>query len=122
MPFCYIEDIGRYVGQEVTLKGWLYNKRSSGKIHFLLVRDGSGVIQLRDLRSHAQSNLLMPADYGSEIQADAKLAPVDRHLLISLRNGNGELAARKKRGRLSGNRHEIGLRQNLEQSVIRHRP
>lgn len=45
MSFCYIEDIGKYVGEEVTLKGWLYNKRSSGKIHFLLVRDGTGIIQ-----------------------------------------------------------------------------
>jgi len=45
MPFCYIEDIGKYVSQKVTIKGWLYNKRSSGKIHFLLVRDGTGMIQ-----------------------------------------------------------------------------
>lgn len=41
----YIEDIHRYVGQEVILAGWLYNKRSSGKIHFLLVRDGTNIIQ-----------------------------------------------------------------------------
>lgn len=41
----YIENIGEYEGQEVTIKGWLYNKRSSGKIQFLLVRDGTGTIQ-----------------------------------------------------------------------------
>jgi asparaginyl-tRNA synthetase len=41
----YISDIARYEGQEVLLKGWLYNKRSSGKLHFLQVRDGTGVIQ-----------------------------------------------------------------------------
>jgi len=45
MDFCYIEEAGKYVGQKVNLKGWLYNKRSSGKIHFLLIRDGSGIIQ-----------------------------------------------------------------------------
>jgi len=44
-PHVYIEDIAGHVGTEVTLKGWLYNKRSSGKIHFLLVRDGTGIIQ-----------------------------------------------------------------------------
>jgi len=44
-PHVYIEDIAEHVGTEVTLKGWLYNKRSSGKIHFLLVRDGTGIIQ-----------------------------------------------------------------------------
>ena len=41
----YISDIGKYEGQEVTLKGWLYNKRSSGKLHFLQLRDGTGTIQ-----------------------------------------------------------------------------
>jgi len=45
MKQVYIEDISQYVGQEVTVKGWLYNKRSSGKIRFLLIRDGTGVIQ-----------------------------------------------------------------------------
>ena len=41
----YIEDIGKYEGQVVTIKGWLHNRRSSGKIHFLIVRDGTGFIQ-----------------------------------------------------------------------------
>ncbi len=41
----YIEDVGNYKGKEVTIKGWLFNKRSSGKIRFILVRDGTGVIQ-----------------------------------------------------------------------------
>src|SRR5258706_2622704 len=41
----YIEDIGRHEGEEVTIRGWLHNRRSSGKIHFLTVRDGSGFIQ-----------------------------------------------------------------------------
>ncbi len=41
----YIADIAAHDGEEVTLRGWLYNKRSSGKLHFLQVRDGSGTIQ-----------------------------------------------------------------------------
>jgi len=41
----YIEDIARHEGQQVTVHGWLHNRRSSGKIHFLIVRDGSGFIQ-----------------------------------------------------------------------------
>ena len=44
-PWVYIEDIGRHDGETVTLKGWLYNKRSSGKLHFLLLRDGTGILQ-----------------------------------------------------------------------------
>jgi asparaginyl-tRNA synthetase len=41
----YIEHIGDYEGQDVTIKGWLHTRRSSGKIHFLILRDGSGFIQ-----------------------------------------------------------------------------
>jgi asparaginyl-tRNA synthetase len=41
----YIEDIARHEGQSVTIRGWLHNRRSSGKIHFLTVRDGTGFMQ-----------------------------------------------------------------------------
>ena len=40
-----IKEVGKFVGQEVTVKGWLYNKRSSGKIKFLILRDGTGYLQ-----------------------------------------------------------------------------
>ncbi|MGO9450853.1 MAG: asparagine--tRNA ligase [Candidatus Binataceae bacterium] len=45
MPWVYIEDLGRHLGEEVTLRGWLYNRRSSGKLHFILIRDGTGICQ-----------------------------------------------------------------------------
>lgn len=45
MTRIYIEDAGKHVGDEVTLWGWLHHKRSSGKIQFLMIRDGSGYIQ-----------------------------------------------------------------------------
>ncbi len=41
----YVEDIARHEGQRVIIKGWLHARRSSGKIHFLTIRDGSGFIQ-----------------------------------------------------------------------------
>ncbi|NJL24341.1 MAG: asparagine--tRNA ligase [Calothrix sp. SM1_5_4] len=41
----YISDLKDHVGQTVTLKGWVYNHRSSGKIKFLLLRDGTGISQ-----------------------------------------------------------------------------
>ena len=40
-----ISDLSSHVGETVTLAGWLYNKRSSKKVHFLEVRDGSGIVQ-----------------------------------------------------------------------------
>ena len=41
----YINELSAHVGQEVTLKGWLYNLRSSGKILFPQLRDGTGLVQ-----------------------------------------------------------------------------
>ncbi len=40
-----IQDLGAHVGEEVRVQGWLHNKRSSGKLQFLIVRDGSGFAQ-----------------------------------------------------------------------------
>ncbi|MFH1454281.1 MAG: asparagine--tRNA ligase [Armatimonadota bacterium] len=45
METALIQDIAKYAGKTVQIKGWLYNKRSSGKLHFLQVRDGTGIIQ-----------------------------------------------------------------------------
>ncbi|MEN8098388.1 MAG: asparagine--tRNA ligase [Chloroflexota bacterium] len=40
-----IQDIAQYVGQQVQIKGWLYHKTGKGKLQFLQVRDGTGVVQ-----------------------------------------------------------------------------
>jgi asparaginyl-tRNA synthetase len=45
MPVVSIADIGQYDGQEITLRGWLYNLRESGKLLFPQFRDGTGLIQ-----------------------------------------------------------------------------
>jgi len=45
MAVVYVADIGSHEGEEVTLRGWVYNKRSSGKLQFILLRDGTGIIQ-----------------------------------------------------------------------------
>ena len=45
MNCVYAKDLKNHDGEEVTLRGWVYNKRSSGKIWFLLVRDGTGITQ-----------------------------------------------------------------------------
>ncbi|MFB0509257.1 MAG: asparagine--tRNA ligase [bacterium] len=41
----FIEELANYVGKDVTIHGWAHNKRSSGKIRFLIVRDGTGFLQ-----------------------------------------------------------------------------
>ena len=41
----YVSELGEHVGESVLLKGWVYQKRSSGKIRFLVLRDGTGILQ-----------------------------------------------------------------------------
>jgi asparaginyl-tRNA synthetase len=45
LTVAYIEDIPRHEGQDVTVRGWLYNRTPKGKLQFLIVRDGTGMIQ-----------------------------------------------------------------------------
>ncbi|CAH0118798.1 MULTISPECIES: asparagine--tRNA ligase [unclassified Paenibacillus] len=52
-----ISDCGRHVGQTVTIGCWVHNKRSSGKIQFLQLRDGTGYIQGVVVRSEVSDEL-----------------------------------------------------------------
>jgi len=62
----YIEDIGTHEGQEVTIKGWLHNRRSSGKIHFLILRDGTGFIQAVMSKAAVGDEAFKAADHLSQ--------------------------------------------------------
>ncbi len=62
----YIQDIAKHEGQAVTIRGWLHNRRSSGKIHFLQVRDGSGFIQAVMSKAAVGEELFKAADHLSQ--------------------------------------------------------
>src|SRR6266567_1401816 len=62
-PVVYIEDIAKHEGRPVRLRGWLHNRRSSGKIHFLTVRDGSGFIQCVMSRQAVGDEMFKRADH-----------------------------------------------------------
>jgi asparaginyl-tRNA synthetase len=66
MAHVYIEDIGRHEGEEVTIKGWLHNRRSSGKIHFLILRDGTGFIQGVMSKAAVGDEMFKAADHLSQ--------------------------------------------------------
>lgn len=62
-----IKDLSEYVGKEVTLSGWLYNKRSSGKIKFIILRDGSGYLQCVYFKGNVSEEVFENAGkYGQE--------------------------------------------------------
>ena len=62
MEKVYISKIGKYEDKEVTLNGWLYNKRSSGKLRFLLVRDGTSTIQCVVFKNDVSEEDFIQAD------------------------------------------------------------
>ncbi len=61
-PVTTSQDLGGHVGEKVTLRGWLYNKRSSGKLHFLEVRDGFGTVQCVMAKAEVGDTLFAAAD------------------------------------------------------------
>lgn len=63
LPVARIAEISRFENQDVELRGWLYNKRSSGKLHFLQVRDGSGIIQAVMFKGDFTPELFLKADH-----------------------------------------------------------
>jgi asparaginyl-tRNA synthetase len=65
----YINTIGEHVGQTVTIKGWLHNRRSSGKIHFLVVRDGTGFLQVVMGKKDVDEATFQKADHLSQESA-----------------------------------------------------
>jgi len=76
MKHTYIEDVGKHVGQEVTLRGWVHNKRSSGKIQFIIVRDGTGYIQGVTVKNAVSPEVFAAADsltHESSIEVKGKI-------------------------------------------------
>ncbi len=57
-----IAQLSAHVGEEVLLRGWLYNKRSSGKLHFLELRDGTGIVQCVVFKGDVSPELFAAAD------------------------------------------------------------
>ncbi|MFB6801782.1 asparagine--tRNA ligase [Peribacillus butanolivorans] len=68
-----IKEASKFVNQEVTIGGWLASKRSSGKIAFLQIRDGSGFIQ----------GVVVKADVGEEVFARAKTVTQETSMYVT---------------------------------------
>ncbi len=63
LPPVYVADIAQHEGKQVTLHGWLHSRRSSGKLHFLQVRDGTGTIQCVVFRGNVSPEAFLAADH-----------------------------------------------------------
>ena len=68
-----ISEVSKFVGEEVTLGAWLSNKRSSGKIAFLQLRDGTGFMQ----------GIVVKAEIGEDKFQDAKALTQESSLYVT---------------------------------------
>jgi len=62
MKWIYVEDAARHKDQDVEVRGWVYNKRSSGKVRFILVRDGTGILQATAFSANPDDPLFQTFD------------------------------------------------------------
>lgn len=62
MQKIFISDLSKYVGKEIKIQGWLYNKRSGGKLHFLILRDGTGYLQCVFFKGNVSEEVFDLAD------------------------------------------------------------
>ena len=62
MKWIYIEDIGSFNEQDVEVRGWVHHKRSSGKVRFLVIRDGTGLLQATAFSADKDSPLFRNFD------------------------------------------------------------
>ena len=91
MPVVTIDSLGGHVGETVTLRGWLASRRSSGKVHFLQVRDGTGTVQCVMGKNDVTADVFARADHlpqetslelTGEVRAD-KRAPLGVELGVA---------------------------------------
>ncbi|HOP50570.1 MAG TPA: asparagine--tRNA ligase [Ignavibacteriales bacterium] len=75
----YINEIFKYVGQEVTLRGWIYNKRSSGKIQFPELRDGTGIIQCVAVKNKVSEEVWEKIDRSAQETSVIVTGIVNKH-------------------------------------------
>ena len=82
-----ISHLASHVGEEVTLRGWLYNKRSSGKLHFLEVRDGSGICQCVVFKGAVTPELFAMADHLAQetsLEVLQEILPASEGMILSV--------------------------------------
>lgn len=74
-----IRDVNKHVGETVTIGSWIHNKRSSGKIQFLQLRDGSGYIQ----------GVVVKNEVSEQVWNDAKSLTQESSVYVRRRHSRG---------------------------------
>ncbi len=75
----YIQDLEGHVGELIELKGWLYNRRGSKKLHFLELRDGTGIVQCIVFKGEVTAELFEAAGHLAQETSLRLVGEVRRH-------------------------------------------
>jgi asparaginyl-tRNA synthetase len=78
-PTVRIEKLADHVGETVKIQGWLYHKRSSGKLHFLEIRDGSGIVQGVVFKGNVTPEMFTAADHIAQESSIEVIGSVKEH-------------------------------------------
>src|SRR6516165_10856565 len=74
-----VEDLARHVGETVAVRGWLYHRRSSGKLHFLEIRDGTGIVQCVVFKGNVSPETFALADHIQQESSVEVVGTVKEH-------------------------------------------
>jgi asparaginyl-tRNA synthetase len=127
----YINELKNHIGAEVVLKGWLYNSRSSGKLVFLQLRDGTGIVQCVVFKPNDEEIFERAKSLGQEssiivrgkVKADER-SPIGVELDVTglevVQNANEYPITPKEHGTefLMDNRH-LWIRSRKQHAVLR---
>jgi asparaginyl-tRNA synthetase len=122
----FIEEIAKFDGQEITLRGWLTGRRSKGKIHFLQLRDGTGFIQATAFKGELPDAEFEQADHLPQetalevsglVRADAR-APGGYELSV---RGIGVIALPSREYPITPKEHGVEFLMDNRHLHIRHR-
>jgi asparaginyl-tRNA synthetase len=127
----YIDQLKDHIGEEVTLKGWLYNSRSSGKLVFLQLRDGTGIVQCVVFKGNNEEVFEKAKSLGQEsaiivhgsVKEDTRSAigvEIDVKDVVVLQNVHDYPITPKEHGTefLMDNRH-LWIRSKKQHAVLR---
>src|SRR5271169_489072 len=77
----YVENLAHHVGESVSISGWVYTKRSSGKIRFIVIRDGTGLMQAVIVKANVSDDTFNRFDeltQESSLRVTGKIRKEDR--------------------------------------------
>jgi asparaginyl-tRNA synthetase len=113
-----VSDLARHAGQVVMLEGWLYNKRSSGKLQFLMLRDGTGLVQAVMSRKEVDAESW---DTGSVLTQEASAVLEGEVRADDRAPGGFEIGIRRLRPVAPSPEYPIGPKEHGAEFLLDHR-